>query len=151
MKEIKLTQGRFAQIDDDDFEFINQFNWCAFGTNNLWYAVRGVNKKLVMMHRIIINANDGVEVDHVDHNGLNNQKSNLRICNHTQNCMNGKARGRSKYIGVSYLRDKFFQAYICPNGKKIHLGTFRNEIDAAKIRDIAAIKHFGEFANLNFK
>jgi hypothetical protein len=92
-------------------------------------------------------------VDHIDHNGLNNRRSNLRLCTAQQNARNHRPqlRGSSKYKGVSWRQDgKVFRALIWHNGKSINLGRFKNEIDAAKAYDKAAKKYFGEFAYLNF-
>lgn len=96
-----------------------------------------------------------MEVDHIDHNGLNNQKSNLRNCTHRQNAMNNSSRGSSKYLGVSIVgrgRQKgMISAEIKMNYRKIHIGVFSTEIEAAKAYDKKAKELFGEFANLNFK
>jgi len=151
MKEIKLTQGFVTQVDDEDYEYLNQWKWCTQKDRNNYYAVRSIKKKLKKMSRIIINAPDGMQVDHIDHNGLNNQKYNLRICTNSQNCMNRRPYGKSKYLGVVIDKGKYIRARIKVNGKLINLGTFETEENAAKIRDEASIKYFGEFANLNLK
>jgi hypothetical protein len=150
MKEIKLTQGKFAQVDDEDFEWINQWKWYAQKSNKYIYAARYSKGKYYYMHRVIMNPDLLHEVDHKDRNGLNNQKNNLRICSHQQNAMNSKSReGSSKYIGVCY-KDKYITAQIVINNKTIHLGYFKTEEDAAFARDLKAKELFGEFANLNF-
>ena len=159
-----------VMIDDDDFELVNQYHWYyikqgyAYGYKPPF--VKGVSK-LVFMHRVILELEYGnsTEVDHIDHNGLNNQKSNLRKCTRLQNIHNiGKAKNtKSKYLGVSPTiprkmvngKLKFYavvyQAKISINGKTTHLGLFKTEEDAAKCYDSYAVQQYGEFANLNFK
>lgn len=151
MKEIKLTQGQVALVDDEDFEFLSQWNWAAFKHRNDYYAIR--KKAPRLMHRLIMKAEPGLQIDHIDHNGLNNQKVNLRRCNNSQNHMNMKPLSKTtKYKGIEYRKTKtpYYKAYISPDGKKIDLGRFSNEIDAARAYDEAAKKYYGEFAYLNF-
>lgn len=92
-------------------------------------------------------------IDHINNNPLDNRKSNLRIVTARQNSMNCKSRkGSSKYIGVSFdKKSKKWKAQIRPNGKQIYLGRFDDEIEAAKVRDIATKKYFGEHGKLNFQ
>ena len=83
MKEIILTQGQVALVDDEDFEYLNQWKWCAIKSRKTYYTTRTIYipcKMTVIMHRIIMNTPLDMTVDHIDHNGLNNQKYNLRIC-----------------------------------------------------------------------
>jgi len=170
MKEITLTQGMVALVDDEDFEWLNQWKWCV---NKKTYAKRAIYKngeiQILLMHRDIMNAQKGMQVDHIDHNCLNNQKSNLRLCNNSQNQMNCNTKGgKSKYKGVvlkiknrsqtlkngkikTYYYSKPFYAQITVNSKKKFLGYFKTEMQAAIAYDEAAVKYFGEFANLNFK
>jgi hypothetical protein len=107
------------------------------------------------MHREILNAPAGVFVDHKDGDGLDNRKENLRIVTSAQNQQNRRKISRkttSKYKGVYFRREnKKYCALICCKGKRMHLGYFDNEIDAAKAYDQAAKKFFGEFARLNFE
>jgi hypothetical protein len=153
MKLINLNKGFTAQVDDEDYEHINQFNWYVAYSGNVMYARREVRidgkQKHEWMHRTIIDTPANMETDHIDHNGLNNQKSNLRVSTRAQNCMNRKTWGRSKYVGVSYNRG-FIQAQININGDRINLGRFKTEELAAKKYDEMAKIHYGEFANLNF-
>ena len=102
------------------------------------------------MHREIMNTSKGLQVDHIDHNGLNNQRSNLRNCTASQNRMNKICTSRSGYKGVS-LNEGLIQSRIKINGNTRHLGYFKTKELAAKAYDIAAKKYQGEFANLNFK
>jgi len=159
MKQIKLTQGKFTLVDDEDFEELNQFNWYANKKLNTFYAVRNeYNKgkhKTLFMHRVVLRlTNSNIKCDHINHNGLDNQKSNLRTCTHSQNQRNSRNRigTTSKYKGVHFCKQaNKWRVFIMGNKKQIHIGYFKNEIEAAKKYDEFAILHFGEFANLNFK
>jgi hypothetical protein len=152
MKEIKLSQGMVALVDDEDYDYLNQWKWCVTIGAGTYYAVRKINNRLLRMHRLILNAPNNFQVDHIDHNGLNNQRSNIRLCNNSQNHMNRKPHGNSKYLGVSFKKSRNkFEVGIKVMGKMKHLGYYDNENDAARIYDKVAKKYFGEFANLNFK
>jgi hypothetical protein len=109
-------------------------------------------RKTFLMHRVIMNAVENEIIDHRDHDGLNNLKNNLRRCSYTQNQQNKSSRKKSvsKYLGVSYRKNRFI-ARIKVLDKCKHLGSFIDEIDAAKAYDEAAKKYHGEFANPNFK
>lgn len=157
MKEIKLTQGRVALVDDDDFSEQNQFHWYAHKCRYNWYATRNIGgrlfKKLVYMHRAILGAKDGVKVDHRDGDGLNNTRKNIRKSTTMQNSANrGKNRNnKSGYKGVSYnVLSSKWQAQIKVSGHATYLGLFISSIDAARAYDRAARNMFGEFAHLNF-
>jgi hypothetical protein len=154
MKEIKLTRGKVALVDDDDFDYLNQWRWFAHQGRSTFYAetnqkING-KYKTIKMHRVIMNPDNGLQIDHIDHNGLNNQKSNLRNATNGQNQMNRKASGAVKYLGVNRF-GKYFQARISVNKSRIFLGYFINAKDAALAYDNAAILFHGEFANVNFK
>ncbi len=153
MKKIPLTKGQFALVDDDDFNWLIQWKWNAMYHGGKYVATRhhksGASK--TYMHRLIINAPSGMEVDHIDHNTLNNQRNNLRICDHSLNCKNRSPWGQSKYLGVSKLPSGKWRAAIRANGRTMHLGCFINEYDAALAYDDNARKYHGDFANLNFK
>lgn len=156
MKKILLNRVRpngkpkqYALVDDEDYEFLNQFSWHL---NALGYVAMGCkhSRKIITMHRYMACLCDPkVFVDHADGNGLNNQKSNLRPCSMAQNQMNKKPRGASKYLGVARNYKKW-RAAIAIKGNLTHLGLFDNEIAAAMVYDAAAIIHHGEFARLNF-
>lgn len=160
MREIELTRGYKAQVDDEDFEWVNQWKWRSeIGYNNTIYAVRtdygnGDRKKNVRMHRFILGVTDmSIQVDHIDRNGLNNQRGNLRIATNQQNSINQAGCDKtSKYKGVYLNKGKHkYSAQIKVNYKSIHIGHFDSEIDAAKAYDRKAKEIFGEFAYLNFK
>ncbi len=158
-KEIQLTQGQVAIVDDEDYEWLNQWKWCAVSGKNSkghgggFYAIRrkqGMTKNIIM-HRIILNATDGLEVDHINGDGLNNTRSNLRLCTHNQNVWNRKRKNKNMcgYTGV-HKRENRFRAEIRCNGKKIIIGSFESAILAAEAYDKKATELFGEFASLNF-
>ncbi len=161
MKEIQLTQGKVAFIDDEDFEIVNKFNWFARKRKTKYgfdfYAGRQINtskgQRTLNMHRFILSLLDSkIHVDHIDNNGLNNQKNNLRIANNKQNCCNKKVSGigTSKYKGVTVRkRDGKFVASIKVNYKNKHIGCYNSEIIAALAYNNAAVYYFGEFAKTN--
>lgn len=150
MKTIQLTKGKEALVDDVDYQLLQYLPWHAEGIKKL-YACHGTFGR---MHRFIMMADDDMEVDHIDGNSLNNQRNNLRLCTHKQNCQNkGKSKkGSSKYHGVYWNKvNRNWIARIKPDWKGIHIGSFKIEEDAARAYDKEAVKYFGEFANLNFK
>jgi len=144
-------------VDDDDFEEINKFKWLSEKRGNTFYAQRtdysnGNNNRIrIKMHRLIMQPEKGMVVDHKDRNGLNNQKNNLRICTDSENLCNRTAYGKSKYLGVSWRKNRrTWQAVIKQRGGKyIYLGGFKIETEAALAYNEAAKKYHGEFANLN--
>lgn len=154
MKLIKLTQGKFAQVDDWNYDELNGFKWYAHKHKNTYYAERNEMGKSILMHRVIMDTPDNMQVDHKDHNGLNCQEFNMRNCTHRQNGMNVIPRGKSKFKGVfiAYYKEKqYFQTRIKINSNQIYLGSFKTEEDAARKYDEYAKIYHGEFANLNFK
>lgn len=155
MKFIPLTKGQSAIIDDADYEFLNQFRWFVKkdGYAIAWTRENG-KRKWLKMHRLVVAANPSEMVDHVDKNKLNNQRANLRICSDSQNKQNtNKKVGQytSKYKGVSWQkRRRKWHAYVTIGGRKIHLGSYDQELEAAQKYDSEAKKIFGVFASLNF-
>ncbi len=154
MKLIPLTQGKFAMVDNEDFDRLNQWKWYAVNFQRYCYAARQSSiKQMLYMHREIMKSSKGQQTDHRNHNGLDNQKHNLRICTNQQNLQNQiKQKNRtSKYKGVSWCKDiKKWRSRIKINQKSIELGCFKNEIEAAKIYDQEANKLFKEYALTNF-
>jgi hypothetical protein len=157
MRTISLTQGKTALVDDADFEWLSQWKWCARKNHAAWYALRNSSLKTgkartILMHREISNPPLGMETDHKDHNGLNNQRHNLRVATHAQNMYNQRKRkGTSRFKGVCWHRNRHkWGAHIRIGVRRIHLGYFVSEVEAAQAYDQAARKHFGEFASLNF-
>ena len=154
VKRIKLTWGRYAIVDAEDYEKLKDYKWCTIQGSRTFYAKTfRLSGAILAMHRLILDAPKGLYVDHIDHNGLNNRKSNLRLCTNQENLRNKLPRPgcSSKYKGVSgsKARNKF-RANIYLNRKAIHLGYFDSEIDAARAYDKKAHELFGEFAYLNF-
>lgn len=165
MKEITLTKGQVAIVDDSDYEYLNQWKWCAKHAKQTFYAERnewnsGVITR-IRMHRLILKPLKGEIVDHIDRNGLNNQRNNLRIATSAQNAANKKALGTSKYLGVCLAQRKYrkkngslsiikyWQASIQYGKKFQFLGYFETEEEAALRYNEAAKEAYGEFANLN--
>lgn len=147
MKKIKLTQGKYTIVDNDDYKNISIFNWSLLNNK---YAYRIVKNKGILMHRFIMNAPKGKDVDHINHNGLDNRRCNLRICTHSENLAN--RTNKEKLKGV-YFRPKknAWVSSIKINNKYVYLGYFKNKIEAAMAYDKKAKEIFGNFASLNFK
>lgn len=154
-KLIPLSKKMHAIVDDEDYESLVKYNWwTSKGGNGLDYATRYLKGNTeLQMHREIMNAPKGWEVDHIDGNGLNNQRLNLRVATHENNSRNRLKRKESgsKYKGVYWhKRDSRWYAGICVSYKKIHIGSYTIEEDAARAYDAAARHHFGDFARTNF-
>ena len=159
MKEIALSQGLVALVDDEDFEELNKYRWYAHKPKgaNVFYAIRhpkmikGVRLGKIAMHAEVVGFKGA---DHIDGNGLNNQKSNLRKATVSQNGANRrKQKGTvSKFKGVDLLpKTQKWRARIMVGWKRQTLGYFDSELEAAKAYDKAAVELCGEFANLNIK
>jgi hypothetical protein len=159
VKEIQLTQGKIAIIDDNDYSLISQYKWrySKTGCGITSFRVNKI-KRTVKMHRLILKLTDPkIQVDHINHNKLDNRRTNLRICTAKENSRNRRPYGKSKYLGVCFSHDArkknpytYIIARILVNNKRIFLGSFKTEEAAALAYDEAAKIHFGEFANLNF-
>lgn len=145
-------------IDDADYEKISGVKWHIYMYGKeLWYASGRKNRKTVYMHRYILDAPLGLSVDHMNGNGLDNRRSNLRTCLHQQNLSNQRHQRRdtySQYKGVTYNKNKVAQkkpwiAQIKAFQKHYGLGYFATEVEAARAYDEAAKRFFGEYAKLN--
>jgi hypothetical protein len=153
VRRIPLTRGKFALVDTADYYQLSQYNWTTQSSGNTFYACRKVAGKVIKMHRFIMSAPADLVVDHIDHNGLNNCRSNLRLCTPAQNARNTfpNKGTSSRYKGVHKSKGaKKWCAAIKLNNKTDHLGTFENQIAAAMAYDEKAGEFFGEYAHLNF-
>ena len=157
MRHIELTQGKQAIVDDADYALLSKYKWCTRRTcNGSLYAVRTCYSEegsiSVPMHRVITSCPDDKVVDHVNHNGLDNRRENLRVCTVSQNAQNSLPRRRSsKFKGVHWhTRDRKWVAKIKFEGKSTFIGCFTDEVKAARAYDIKAIELHGEFACPNF-
>lgn len=150
---IPLTQGAIAIIDREDFDKIKHRNWHLSkdhhgqdDTGAAGYARAQQNGKSLKMHRVIMNCPDGMEIDHKDHNRLNNRKNNLRICTSQDNAHNRRKFKSSQYKGVTFNKHfGYYRAHI-----SISIGTYLTAEEAAHAYDKKAKELFGEFAYLNF-
>jgi hypothetical protein len=157
MKQIPLTKGKFALVDDEDFDWLNQWKWHLWSNkrkeNFPRYACRSSSNRKVFMHRVIVDATDGMEPNHIDGNGLNNQRGNLLIGTHMQNMQGFRLKRKnvtSLYRGVWW--DKCDQKWYCQiivDKKRKYLGRFDEETEAACKYNEAALEYFGRFAHLN--
>jgi hypothetical protein len=145
---------RYTLVDPDDYQKLSKYPWQLVETIcKTYYAARLDKGRIVHMHRVIMDAPKGILVDHRNRNGLDNTKRNMRFATRAQNSCNRvrAVKGTSKYRGVYYgKREKKWHAAICFNGKRMHLGYFTDELEAAKAYDAAARVYHGEFAVLNF-
>lgn len=152
MKKIPLTQNQYALVDDDDYESLSKLKWQAQKDEHTFYATRTENKIAYKMHRVIfgLSKEDIRVVDHIDGNGLNNQKYNLRVCTRAQNLQNKRAikKSTSGYKGV-YKSGNKWVVVVYKEKKHINLGTFVNKEEAAKVYNRAILEIRGEFAVLN--
>jgi hypothetical protein len=154
---ITLTRGYVTIVNDADYEELSKHEWYAKVSPSTVYAARSVRIngvwKTVRMHREIVGAKPGEEVDHINHNGLDNRRENLRICSRFQNQGNQRRRqeASSQYKGVHWKKAAGrWRAQISHNGSRRHLGYFTDEVEAAKAYDEAALSQWGEYAKTNF-
>ena len=149
VKRIPLTDGHYALVDAADYEALSRYNRRLQNG----YAARREKAKTTYMHRQIMQPPKGMMVDHVNHHKLDNRRANMRVCTRQQNTHNNDkhAGSSSRFKGVGYSKDrhKWF-AKIWFEGRRIWLGYFHDEVEAAKAYDRAAVECFGEFAHLNF-
>jgi hypothetical protein len=155
-RRIPLTQGKAAIVDAADYEALSKFKWYAHKGTTTFYARRSSprdpvtgRRKTIKMHAFLTG---WPKTDHINHCGLDNQRVNLRPCTQQQNQMGQQKQAgcSSQHKGVTWhARDKRWQAYIRLNKKRIHLGYFACELDAARAYDAAAIRLFGDRAYIN--
>jgi len=151
MKKIELSAGKHALVDDEDYEFLNRWKWSASYQHGIWYAQTKIMGKPIRMHRLIMNAKSGEILDHINRNGIDNRKSNLRFITTQQNLLNRRVKRNttSIYHGVALRKSTGkWEAYTSIFGKRKHLGFFIDEEDAAREYD----KHTrsNKYASLNF-
>lgn len=151
-REIPLTKGLVALVDDEDYETLAASTWCVRG--NPPYASRHIQLGYrrygqETMHRAIMGATDGQHVDHINGDTLDNRRANLRLCTHYQNMCNRRPNAGRKFKGV-YRHGKGWRVTIQAEGQKVCIGTFPSEEIAARAYDEAARQLHGEFARLNF-
>jgi hypothetical protein len=154
VKQISLTQGKVALVDDADFERVSKWKWFVIFDDFNWYAKRKWKGKLMPMSNFVLDLPIGVRVDHANRKTLDNQRRNLRICTYSQNCRNAfsKSSNSSGFKGVSWKKaNKKWCAQIKTNGTVKHLGLFESPHDAALAYDAAALAASGEFALTNAK
>lgn len=158
MKRLELTRGFTALVDDEDYASLSRYSWYTVNGRGCFYAGRLEGGRLLLMHRVILDAPADRQVDHVHRHDLlkiiDNRRENLRLATPSQNQMNRrKPRGEysSRFKGVYWERDRRrYRAAIRLNGKSLRLGRYRHEEDAAKAYDVKAVELFGEFAATNF-
>ena len=153
--EIQLSQGKVAIVDSADYNDLSQYKWCAGKAGTNCYARRSIHistkkKSVELMHRVILGLKKGEICDHINGNGLDNRRINLRKATASQNAQNRKSWGTSKYLGVSLDRKRNkWLAQIEKEGKNIYLGAYVTEDEAALKYNYKAVKLHGEFARLN--
>ncbi|HNY80047.1 MAG: HNH endonuclease [Sedimentisphaerales bacterium] len=153
IRYISLTRGKHAIVDAADYPALAKYKWYAQRADRTrtFYACRSHRGRPISMHREIMKPPKGMVVDHINGNGLDNRRCNLRICTQLQNSQNSRRRkpGKSQFRGV-FPRGEKWQAAIQHDGKPMYLGLFDEEVEAAKARDRKAYELAGEFAVLNF-
>ncbi|HII92261.1 MAG TPA: hypothetical protein HA262_08875 [Methanosarcina sp.] len=137
VKEIQLTQGKVALVDDEFFPFLKRFSWCAHKQKNkdrlLFYARTVIRGKQIYMHQLILNSKQGMDCDHINGNGLDNRLKNLRTVTHRHNMINKHVKRSSKFPGVHWhKRDKRWRARAKINGKDLFFGNHKSELNAFK-------------------
>jgi hypothetical protein len=152
---LTMTSGHTLVVDDADASIAASRSWQAQpGKSGTFYAAGLIDGKKVYLHRLIMQAGQGQRVDHINGNGLDNRRDNLRLCSNAENMRNMRVsplRGSSAFKGVSWNRRRNkWRAYIVKDGRQLSIGYFTNESDAARSYDRTAALMFGQFANLNF-
>lgn len=151
----KTIKGMVAAVSDSDYERLSRLRWRLQygGRPGLYYARASVEGRVVFMHRLILGARQGQEVDHEDRDGLNNCRENLRLAAHADNMRNRgiQKNNTSGFKGVCWRKkSRDWHAKIKVNGRWVHVGTFKSAVVAAKAYDEKAVEFYGEFARPNF-
>lgn len=150
---VPLTRNEISIVDEEDYDRVNEHIWFSSGRGNHIQAIAHFGKSTILMSRFIMNAKSGEEVDHINHDTLDNRRSNLRLCSHAENHRNlvkFKNGITSKFKGVCFDPSrKKYRAYGVLNYKQHHIGRFDKELDAATAYNAWASEHHGEFACLN--
>jgi hypothetical protein len=148
---VPLTSGKFAQVDIVDLKFVAPYAWAFTAGLHTGYAVTQVRRRVILMHRLLTGAGEGVIIDHVDMDGLNNCQMNLRRCTKQENNRRRRSnRGKSPFKGVAFHRHSgLHHATINVDGRQISLRYHKTAEDAARAYDAAAIEHFGAYALTN--
>jgi len=148
VRKVKLPSGHVALVDKEDWPKVRRKKWYLYKSGQVQYARSSTGRR---MHHVILGKKKGFIIDHINGDGLDNRKCNLRHCTIAENSRNRHFRkGESKYKGVARARGKKWQAYITVAGVKMYLGLHVTQEEAARAYDESARKHFGAFANLNF-
>jgi hypothetical protein len=147
--------GLFTLVDEADYELANAYRWHRLSSGWTEYAIsRSAARSTIYLHRLIAEPAPGYVVDHIDGNGLNNTRDNLRVCTHAENCRNSRHRKRntSGYRGVTHhIPSDQWIAYITTDMRREYLGYYPTAEDAARAYDVVALRLHGDFARLNFK
>jgi len=154
MKLIPLSHGCFAKVDDEDFTFLSSFTWWVTKNKHIRYAATEVKGKTIRMHRMILGLSDPkIFTDHKNHDGLDNQRGNLRVCTPAQNAENSRKirkQTSSWYRGVYWCKQgQLWRAQITVEKKHRTIGRYKTQEEAALAYNRAATEAFGEFAHLN--
>lgn len=152
VKEIPLTQGKVALVDDEDYELVSQYKWCVHSKTRHCYAL-STNIPQILMHRLIMSAKQGEIIDHINHNGLDNRRKNLRIASRSLNKANSRfpIDNVSGFVGVFFDKRKSkWILYVTYNGGTIQSGICKDPATAALVRDEIARRFWGSDILLNF-
>lgn len=160
MRTIDLTRGKTATVDDGDYDQLMRFKWATLKCRGGKYFYATTSRRLVpgkqvsvLMHRVIMNAPAGVFVDHINGDGLDNRRANLRLATRSQNVQNSRTYAKSGYKGAYWMPTKsggYWYSNIHVGNKVKGLGRASSAEDAARLYDDAARAHFGPYARLNF-
>ena len=156
MKRIPLTQNEFALVDNEDFKMISKHKWYCVRNKGNNYARRNVgvkpNRSSIEMHRVVLKCPNGMVIDHINGNSLDNRKKNLRVCTQAENTRNRIQRRscKNKFKGITFHKhSKVWHAQICINYNNIYLGSFKNQKSAAIAYDAYAKRIHKQFARTN--